>query len=274
MSGQIGDLARQGEVHTPAPGQSPSGGVVAVVGAKGGAGATLLAIHLAASRARTGHVGLLDFDFHRGGVAGALDLWVDHSLHKLIEQLDRMDSSSFQRALVTHNAGFHVLPQPFDFADLIQPRAADVWRMVTMAATCFDRVVVDCGSRVDEAMLSVVTRADLVVMVSTPAIPALRDALRLVRLLRDLQVGEERIRLVINKWTTTGPFSLPEVEAQLEVPVALTVPRDDAAFAQVDFEARPIWDVSRRSRAARALEEAWEAVAGNREEVLLKLRRT
>ncbi len=274
MSGQIGERARLIDGNTPPPGSPPAGCVIAVVGAKGGAGATLLAVHLAAARARTGRVGLLDFDFHRGGVAGALDLWVDHSLHKLIEQLDRLDPASFQRDLVTHASGVHVLPQPFDFADLIQPRAADVWRMVTMAATCFDRVVVDCGSRVDEAMLAVVTKADLVVMVSTPAIPALRDALRMVRLFRDLQVGEERIRLVINQWTTTGPFSLPEVEAQLEIPVALTVPRDDAAFSQVDFEARPIWDVSRRSRAARALEEAWEAVAGQGEEVLMRLRRT
>lgn len=274
MSGQLGERARLIDGNTPAPGASPSGCVVAVVGAKGGSGATLLAIHLAAARARSGRVGLLDFDFHRGGVAGALDLWVDHSLHKLVEQLDRIDAVGFQRALVTHNAGFQVLPQPFDFADLIQPRAADVLRLLTLSATSFDRVVVDCGSRVDEAMLAVVTKADLVVLVSTPAIPALRDALRLVRLLRDLQVGEERIRLVINQWTTTGPFSLPEVEAQLEIPVALTVPRDDAAFAQVDFEARPIWDVSRRSRASRALEEAWEAVTGHGEEVLMRMRRT
>ncbi len=274
MSGQLGERARLIDGNTPAPGASPSGCVVAVVGAKGGSGATLLAIHLAAARARAGRVGLLDFDFHRGGVAGALDLWVDHSLHKLVEQLDRIDAVGFQRALVTHNAGFQVLPQPFDFADLIQPRAADVLRLLTLSATSFDRVVVDCGSRVDEAMLAVVTKADLVVLVSTPAIPALRDALRLVRLLRDLQVGEERIRLVINQWTTTGPFSLPEVEAQLEIPVALTVPRDDAAFAQVDFEARPIWDVSRRSRASRALEEAWEAVTGHGEEVLMRMRRT
>lgn len=274
MAGQNNERARPTDESTPAPGPAPAGRVVAVVGAKGGSGATLLSIHLAAARARSGRVGLLDFDFHRGGVAGALDLWVDHSLHKMIEQLDRMDALQFQRALITHNAGFHVLPQPFDFADLIQPRAADVWRMVTLAATCFDRVVVDCGSRVDEAMLAVVTKADLVVVVSTPAIPALRDALRLVRLLRDLQVNDERIRLVINQWTTAGHFSLPEVEAQLEVPVALTVPKDEAAFAQVDFEARPIWEVSRRSRASRALEEAWEAVAGNGEEVLLQIRRS
>jgi len=274
MSGQLTDRSRLSAEQTLPPGQTPSGGVVAVVGAKGGSGATLLSIHLAAARARTGRVGLLDFDFHRGGVAGALDLWVDHSLHKLVEQLDRVDLAGFQSALVTHAGGFHVLPQPFDFSELIQPRASDVWRMVTLAASCFERVVVDCGSRVDEAMLAVVTKADLVVVVSTPAIPALRDALRLVRLLRDLQVGEDRIRLVINHWTTNGPFSLPEIEAQLEVPVALTVPRDEAAFAQVDFEARPIWDVSRRSRAARALEEAWDAVAGNNEEVLLRMRRT
>lgn len=250
-----------------------AGPVIAVVGAKGGAGATLFAIHLAAVRARYGRVGLLDFDFHRGGVAGALDLWVSNPLHRLVGQMEHMDASAFQRALVAHDAGFYVLPQPSDFADLIQPRAADVWRLVSLATQAFERVVVDCGSRVDEAMLAVVSRADLVVLVCTPAIPALRDALRMVRLLRDLQVADERIRLVMNQWTTNGPFTLPEVEAQLEVPVALTVPKDDAAFAAVDFEARPIWEVARRSRPARALDDSWEAVAGSGEEVLMRMRR-
>lgn len=250
------------------------GALVAVIGAKGGVGATWLAIHLAAARARAGRVTLLDLDFHRGDVAGTLDLWGNKTAHELLEGGESIDALSFQAHLASHPAGFQALLQPFDLANLVQPQAEDVRKLLTAATASADRVVADCGSRVDEAMLTVATRADLIALVSQPTIPSLRDALRLVRLMQRLGVAEERIRLVINGQGRGHGVSLADVPSQIHLTPVAIIPRDDDTFEAMDLHGRLAWDAARRSALAHALEGLWDAVAGEGEEVLLRLRRT
>lgn len=251
------------------------GAVIAVVGAKGGCGATTLAMHMAAARARAGRVALLDFDFHRGGLAGALDLWVERSAQQVVEAGDKLDSRGFEEHLIEHRSGMFVLAQPFDLLNLVQPAARDVQHILNVAAQSFDRVFVDGGSRVDEAMLGLVLRADLIVLVCDPQVGALRDALRLVRLIRSLEVPESRIRMVLNRLDEDLAFSLPETaQSHLQIPFVATVARDDATFRQADFSGRLVWDVNKRSPTAKGLERLWDIVGGDGEEVLMRMRRS
>ncbi len=263
----------------PAGGPSPGaplsrGAVIAVIGAKGGCGATTLAMHMAAYRARTGRTALLDFDFHRGGVAGALDLWVERSAQEVLELGAALDVASFNENLIEHSSGMFVLAQPFDLNNLVEARASDVRHILNVAAQTFDRVFVDGGNRIDEAMLGLVLRADLVVVVCDPHVGSLRDALRLVRLLRSLDLPEGRIRLVMNRLDADLAHSLPETaESHLQIPFIATVARDDAAFRQADFSGRLVWEVNKRSSTAKGLEKLWDIVGGEGEEVLHRFRR-
>lgn len=256
-------------------GELARGAVVAVIGAKGGCGATTLAMHMAASRARTGRVALLDFDFHRGGVAGALDLWVERSVQQVLEHGPQLDVGGLLENLIEHRSGMFVLAQPFDLNNLVEARASDVTHLLGVAAQAFDRVFVDGGSRVDEAMLGLCLRADLITLVCDPNVGSLRDALRLVRLLRSLDIPEGRIRMVLNRLDEDLAFSLPETaQSHLQIPFIATVPRDDASFRQADFSGRLVWDVNRRSPTSKGLERLWDQVGGENEEVLLRELRT
>lgn len=261
----------------PAGASSPSpgaGAVIAVIGAKGGCGATTLATHMAASRARKGRVLLMDFDFHRGGVAGALDLWVDRSMQQVLELGPKLDALSLDANVIEHRSGMFVLPQPFDLANLVEPTAAEARHILNVASQSFERVFVDGGSRVDEALLGLVLRADLVVLVCDPHVSALRDALRLVRLLRSLDLPEGRIRMVLNRLDEDLAFSLPETaQTHLEIPFCATVARDDATFRQADFAGRLVWEVNRRAPTSKALEKLWDVVGGEGEDVLARMRR-
>lgn len=260
-----------------APGTSPGlsrGAVIAVVGAKGGCGATTLAMHMAAARARSGRAALLDFDFHRGGVAGALDLWVERSAHHVVELGPKLDPSGLEENMIEHRSGMFVLAQPFDLNNLVEPKAAEVVHILNVAAQSFDRVFVDGGSRIDEALLGLVLRADLIVLVCDPHVGSLRDTLRLVRLFRSLDIPEGRIRMVLNRLDEDLAFSLPETaQSHLKIPFVATVARDDASFRQADFSGKLVWDVNRRSPTSKGLEKLWDIIGGDGEEILHRYRR-
>lgn len=276
-------MARYVIDHHPAPsGASPTtaplgqrrGCLVAVVGAKGGVGTTWTAIHLAAARARVGRVALLDMDFHRGDVAGALDLWGARSAHELLEGGEAVDPLALTAHLVPHRSGFQVMVQPFDLADLVQPQVDDVRALLAAGLVSFDRVVADCGSRVDEAMLTTLTRADLVALVSEPTIPSLRDALRIARLAQRLSVPRERLRLILNRSGRGQGVALHEIPAQLHLEPVAVIPEDREVFGAMELQGRLAWEVARRAPVSTALEGLWEAVAGEGEEVLIRNRRS
>uniref|UniRef100_UPI0035257DE6 P-loop NTPase n=1 Tax=Salmonella enterica TaxID=28901 RepID=UPI0035257DE6 len=68
-------------------------GVVVLLSAKGGAGGTLVAAHLAASLAADKRVCLVDLDLCKGDVAGALDLHTDRSINLLLDRMDSLDAN-------------------------------------------------------------------------------------------------------------------------------------------------------------------------------------
>lgn len=263
-----------GAAPAPAPTEQRRGCLLAVVGAKGGVGTTWLAIHLAAVRARAGRVALLDLDFHRGDVAGNLDLWGTRSAHELLDGGDAVDTLTLNAHLAPHRSGFQVLVQPFDLANLVQPQVADVRALLTASVGSFDRTIADCGSRIDEAMLTTLTRADLIALVSDPSIPSLRDALRIVRLAQRLGVPSERLRLVLNRVSRGRGVAVDDIPGQIHLAPVAVIPADDEVFGAIDLQGRLAWEVARRAPVAAALEGLWEAVAGAGEEVLIRNRRT
>ena len=263
-----------GPSPTTTPPSARRGCLVAVIGAKGGCGATWLAIHLAASRAAVGRVCLLDLDFHRGDVAGALDLWDRKTVHELLDTGDPVDVLSLKANMASHPSGFDALLQPFDLANLVQPQDNELRKILGAAIGSYDRVIADCGSRVDEAMLTVATRAELVALVSQPTIPALRGALRISRLLHRLGVAEERLRLVINGTKRGHGVNLDDVPDYLHLSPVAAIPWDEETFDAMDLHGRLAWEVAKRGALARALEGLWDAVAGEGEEILLRMRRT
>ncbi|MEL7177766.1 MAG: AAA family ATPase, partial [Pseudomonadota bacterium] len=127
------------------------GVVLPVHGLAGGTGATTMAVNLAWELANTPsekpiRVCLLDLDLQFGTASTFLDLPRREAIYELISDTESMDSESFMNALLTYNEKLHVLTAPQDMLplDLIGPE--DVERLITVAQTNFDYVVIDMPS--------------------------------------------------------------------------------------------------------------------------------
>jgi flagellar biosynthesis protein FlhG len=169
--------------------------LVAVAGAKGGVGKTLLAVNLAVLLARAGHRTLLvDLD------PGCGDVDVHLRLAPAFTLEDALDGACAPcQALVAGPVGLSVLAGRSGSARLAagDPELlARVLGVVGLAARGFDVVVADTGAGIGPAVLAVAGRADLLLGVATPDPAAVTDAYALCKRLSLQQ--RPLPRLVVN----------------------------------------------------------------------------
>jgi pilus assembly protein CpaE len=245
-----------------AEGQRPSGHrMLAVLGAKGGCGTTLVAASLAAELAAEQAVCVLDLDFGKGDLAGCIDLWPGRTLHDLLLEPQRLDADVIRGTAVSHKGGFSVLAQPHDLSKVLLPSAAEIKPILNLARQSWTVVITDCGARADEVALAAALAADEVLLLTTPMVSALRDAGRKIELLQHLELPKHRIRLVVNMRGKGGVPSAAIAE-QLGLPIHAELPLDPDAAGDVDFSGRLLRDQVPGSELARAMAGLWGRLNG------------
>lgn len=241
------------------------GVLVVVMGAKGGCGTTLVAANLAADLASERKTCLLDLDLCKGDVAGVLDLSTDRSLAPVLEHLRDVDAALLAGATQVHSSGLAVLSQPHDLTELRHVEVEEVVNLLDHVRDVYDIVVVDVGSRVDVASLTAALQADELLLITTPDVPSLRDASRVLRLLHRLDRASERIHLVVNKREPGRGIPDQQIAVQLGRRVGATIRRSDAACERADEQGRLLADVAPRAEATADLHQLWGRLHGEPE---------
>jgi len=176
------------------------GKVIAIAGAKGGVGATTVAVQLALRLARNeGRVCLADFDLQTGTVGLALGIRHPRGLSDLVT-VDDLSKRVVSDTLYPHPSGLRVLLAPHrgEYAECVGEHTAR--RLIAILQSLFSVVVVDVGSQLSLASFEAVSRADEVVLVTTPDVLSLRCAERAARLWARGDARAERdVRVLLNR---------------------------------------------------------------------------
>jgi pilus assembly protein CpaE len=128
-----------------------------------------------------------------------------------------------------------------------------------VAARSFPYVLLDCGTCSDEQALTALVTADEVLLVTTPEVPALRNAWRRLRLFDRLGVERDRIRLVVNRWSRSAPVSRRDIESNLGMSIYATLSDDPKVLYNSVNYGRLFEDVNRRAAITREV----KALAGH-----------
>ncbi len=231
---------------TAAP-DAKRGLTIAMMGAKGGSGTTLLAVNLASELANSRETLLLDMDFVLGDTAVFLDLSPKHSITDVLRNSARLDRDLLESSLTEHSSGLRLLPQPTMPLDDVSYDTESVLHTLSLGASACDVMVVDCGVGVNEATMATVSSADRVVLVVTPDVPSVRSAWIRLQLLDRLDVPSERIAVVVNRWGAQSGLSRAEIEQHLAHTIFATVNDDPKTAAAAINEGQLL-----RVRGARA----------------------
>jgi pilus assembly protein CpaE len=198
------DLARTvAELSSQDPfARADRGQVIAVYGARGGAGATFVATHVAAALADRGrHCALVDLDADFAGLTVALGMGADdpvRTIGALVPVVDELSPEHLDDALFRHPRGFSVLFGGAEEEESVAIPVGLYRGAIGLLAGTFDTIVLHLPRSFDNVTRAGVEIADRVLLVSTLDLFSLYGARRAIAAL-GLNEPAGRCRLVINR---------------------------------------------------------------------------
>ncbi|MES2846927.1 MAG: AAA family ATPase [Pseudomonadota bacterium] len=238
-------------VHTPtfkAKGDR-HGVVLPVHGLSGGTGASTFATNLAwelatVSKTDAPRVCLLDFDFQYGTAATYLDLPRKEAVFEVLSDTAAIDSDTFLQAMLTFNDKLHVLTAPADMLPLDIVTPEDISRIIDMAQSNFDFVVIDMPKTIVAWTETVLNRAHVYFAMMDLDLRSAQNVLRLVRALKAEALPHEKLRYVLNrspKFTDLAAKSrVKRMAESLDITLELQLPDGGAQITQSNDHGQPL----------------------------------
>lgn len=238
-----------------------NGKVVMVYSPKGGAGVTTLAVNLAVTlhNDETRAV-LIDAKLQYGDVAIFLNEQGKNTILDLSPRADELDAEVVESVMIKHAAsGLHILAAPARPEQAEQVSADQFTKLIKYFRQMYAYVVVDTSSTLNDITLAALDSSDIVVLVVTQDIPAIKNCRLFLDLLDSINVPRQRVCFVMNKYDKRISITPEKVGENLKQPVIGGIPLDERVVIpavnrgvpfMIDNKAQP------SSRAVFALAEA------------------
>ena len=218
-----------------APGQ-----MFVFLGSKGGSGTTMLACNFAVALAKISQLStlLIDLDLPFGDTALDLGVVATHSTLDALHERDRLDLTFLSTLLAKHTSGVFVLAAPGKFVPF-DPSVRAIERLLAVACQGFENVVIDAGSRIEQAGPSLFMQAAKVYLVTQVGVPELRNSFRLIS--QFFPSDASNLEVVLNRFTATSmEISEEQIAKAITKPIRWKIPSDYATVRQMQTSATPL----------------------------------
>ena len=199
-------------------GKPPLGRMIAFYGAKGGVGATTVAINtaIALHQDHDRKVVLVDGVLQFGDHRVFLDLGPDRKSITDAVSAPTVDADLMKSVLVKHDSGIDLLLAPAspEEGDLI--REDRLGEVLALLRTMYDFVIVDAEKRLADLTLSVLDHADEIHIVMTADLSCLKNVRLALEALDRIGYDRNRLRLVLNRSNAFTGISVGAAENALK----------------------------------------------------------
>jgi pilus assembly protein CpaE len=256
-------LKRKVAAVVPVATHKDEGQIIVVMSAKGGSGKTVVATNLGIllTRFEDKKVVLVDADLQFGDVCLVLQLEPRFTLVNAAHELHHLDSQLLESLLTDHPTGLKVMAAPLEpaFADDISTES--LITVVTLLRETYDYVIVDTASMLDELLLSLLEKADVILQVVDMDLPSVKNAKLALETLRLLKFPTSKVKLILNRSNAKARLDDKEIEGALKMSISAAIPSDGAVAASMN-EGRPVVESAPKSRVAKGFESVAELIAG------------
>ena len=241
----LDEAVRRAEEAAASGGTAPArrGRCVAVVGARGGVGASTLAGNLAwlIASERERRVGLIDLDLQYGNQALAYDVAPGAGLREAIEDPERVDEMFLDHTGVKIGERLSIFAAEEAVDDGPQIPGGSLAQILAKIREARDVVVVDLPRGLLGQHPDVLEQVTDLVVVSDLSLPGLRDCNRLVRLAKP-HGGKLRVRIVANRVGKQAPGQVEAAEfaKELETELSAQLCFDPDAVAKSAMAGKPL----------------------------------
>jgi pilus assembly protein CpaE len=218
------------------------GKVYCVLGAKGGAGATTVAVNLAAAAAEIAgsQVSVTDLDYPLGNAGAFLNLNPTFSVVDAFNASARLDRVLLE-GYSTRKGNISVLAGPNRLELTAAPPSFEAVKSIVKALSeTYTHSFLDVPGHFSPDILGeLAALCDKVLLVTTPELTSIWKAHRMVAYLQECRI-REKIELVVNRVNLPKEIPADEIEKTLDQSISWTVPDDYAQAVDAIHEARPI----------------------------------
>lgn len=212
--------------------------VIAVIGARGGVGASTLALNLAgiiADQSRK-NVALIDLDPYESTLSLTLDIEPSRGFREALEKPDRIDSLFIERVMAKPIKHLSVLSAEESLQDniIVHDQASEM--LLKEMRDKFDVLVLDVPRHLNAFTGGCLAKAEQVVLVAELTLPSLRDTLRLSDQMREMFKLKPPMIVINRKGMTKHDLKPADFEKGVGGTIAHSVPFAADLFMPVGTE--------------------------------------
>jgi len=227
--------------------------VISVFGTKGGVGKSVICSNLAVAAAREYRcrVSLVDMDIQFGDISIMMNLNPRKTMAELAQEIDEPGADVLEEYLYERN-GVHILAAPNkpELAELVTP--PHVKSMLSLSRQAFNYTFVDTPSFIDDTTLTALECSDLILLIITLELPAIKNIKKGIEILRSLQLLD-RARLVLNRSSGVAGIEPEDVERVLGIKIRAEVPSDGKLVVNSINQGIPFVKMSPRAPVSRGI---------------------
>ena len=237
----------------------------AIIGARGGVGATTLATSIAwLLSEKEGHAtGLLDLDVHFGSGALALDLEPGRGLTDAIENPSRIDGLFIERAMVKATEKLAVLSAEAPINSPVMSDGTAFYQLQEEIRAAFEMTVIDLPRPMLVQYPHLITDVQVAVIVTELTLAAARDTIRLLSWLKS-NAPQTRVHVVANRVHpgTQLEISKKDFEGSIERPIDYQIAFDQKLAAQAAKLGKPFVEAGKGSKTIAPILELANKISG------------
>jgi pilus assembly protein CpaE len=228
-----------------------TGKVIAVYSPKGGTGCTTVAVNLAMTLHHDETPAILvDGNLQFGDVAVFLNEQGKNSITDLAPRADELDPEIVEEVLIMHTpSGVRILPAPPrpEYAEHVTGEQFS--KVLNYLRRLFSYIVVDTSSILTDPTLAAIDGGDLVILITTQDIPAIKNARLFLDLAEVLKINRKRVIFVMNRYDKRISITPEKVGDSFKMPISAVLPLEERVVIpsinrgrpfMLDDKARPI----------------------------------
>ena len=225
-----------------------------ILNARGGAGATTVAVHAALISARSSQVPgstiLVDLNLANGCCADYLDVQPGWQIDELMLDPSRLDRHMLEIMTVRHKTGINVLAaQRSFFASPLTTEDA-ITNVLDLATQTHQNLVIDLPRQFEKWTDAVLLGSSSVFIVTDFSIPGLKSAKRLAADMTAHYGGDIKPKVIVNRFARSifgSALSLHEVKNVLGDLLAGCIPAEDALLREAVDRGVPSTDIKAKN---------------------------